>query len=440
MPLLCTTLALACMQEPGPPLPAATPAFALVTVREHTSDSPGDGFGHGLAFLGDVDRDGTSDYAIGAPRDPSRADTDGSVAVYSGKTGRLLFLHRGLLSGAGFGFAVAGGDVDGDGAADVLVAAPYASSDEQPNAGSVASYSGKDGRLARELWGNSGDAYGWSLANVGDLDKDGCDDYAIGAPHADRALGGGREALDVGRVEVRSGKKAKLLYTLWGEAAEDRFGWCISQVEDFDGDGSKDILIGAEGATQGKERPGSATLVSGRSGSVITRFRGDSGTYFGAAVCSVPDLDGDGRSELAVGAWNAGPDDRRAGEVRILSSRTRGVLQVLRGRAHLDQFGRALACPGDLDGDGTADLVVGAPSTTSGGYVQFVSLKTASVLAERHGAHAGERFGATLRAEDLDGDGRREVLVGVGLADAQGALAGRVLLMTTKPGETARGK
>lgn len=414
--------------------PAATGASAslpiLVTLREHKGDVPGAGFGYGLTFLGDVDRDGTVDYAIGAPREPSRDDSDGNVAVHSGKTGKLLFIHRGLGRGTGFGFAIAGGDCNGDGIADVVISAPYASDKDRANAGNVQFFSGKDGRLLREIQGAAeGEAFGWSVTALGDLDRDGATDYAIGAPYADKARGS--SAVDVGRVAVHSGKKSRVLFSLWGEAAEDRFGWCTACIGDCNADGTPDILIGAEGATQGLERPGSATLVSGKTGDILVRLLGESGTYFGTAVCGLGDLDGDKLPDLAVGAWNAGDENKRTGEVRILSSRGGEPLHVLRGRAHLDQFGRALASVGDLDGDGVDDLAIGAPSQ-GGGYMQVVSGKSFTVLIELRGSYAAERMGASVRAADIDGDGLHEILVGAGLADAAAATAGRVLLLGRK--------
>jgi len=428
---VCLALALLAQEPPrgGP----ATP-FTVVVWREHLGETPGEGFGHGLAVLGDVDRDGVADYAIGTPRDQSRPDTDGSVAVYSGKTGRLLYLHRGLAHGAGFGYALAGGDCDGDGFADVVIGAPYASDAKHAHAGSVAFFSGKDGRLLREAWGGDGEALGWSVAALGDLDRDGCDDVAIGAPYARRSRGAAPPELDVGRLDVHSGKKGRVLFSVWGNAAEDRFGWAIARVDDCSGDGVPDLLVGAEGATEGRKRPGSATLASGRNGDVIARFLGDSGAYFGAAVAALPDLDGDARAELAVGAWNAGDDDDRTGEVRIVASRTRKVLHRLRGHDHLDQYGRAITRTSDLDGDGVDDFVVGAPSTDRGGYVQFVSSGTLAVLAEVRGTQPGERYGMSLCAADFDGDGRSEVLVSAGVADARAPTAGRVVVLTVRRG------
>jgi hypothetical protein len=443
MPFLSCAVILICVpQDASKPAPPFTPELpALRVLREHKGDVAGAGFGHGLAFLGDIDRDGMLDYAMGAPREPSRDDSDGNVAVHSCKTGKLLYLHRGLGHGSGFGFAIAGGDCDGDGIADVAVGAPYASDKDNAHAGNVQFFSGKDGRLLREVWGAAeGEAFGWSLTAIGDVDKDGATDYAIGAPYADRVRTGKEPARDTGRVVVYSGKKARVLYTLWGEAAEDRFGWCTAPVDDCNTDGTPDLVIGAEGATQGNERPGSATLVSGKTGDSLVRLLGESGTYFGTAVCSLGDLDGDKAIELAIGAWNAGDDDGlRTGEVRIHSSRGGKPRHVLRGRAHLDQFGRALARVSDLDGDGVDELVVGAPSTETGGYVQVVSGKTFTVLAELRGSFTAERYGATLRTGDFDGDGTTEILIGVGLTDAAASTAGRVLLVgrerSDKPGK-----
>lgn len=415
---------------PGPVLPT------LVTLREHKGDSPGAGFGRGLAFLGDVNRDGVGDYALGSPRDPTRSDTAGSVAVLSGRNGSLLFLHRGANASAGFGHAIAGGDADGDGIADVVVTSPTAGKENQVQTGSVRIFSGKDGRLLREIWGSySGEGFGWSIAAVGDVDKDGGEDYAIGAPYADRPARAGKEGQrDAGRIEIHSGKKFKVIHAQWGENAEDRLGWCIASVGDVNGDGSADLVLGAEGATRDTGRTGAARVVSARNGELQRTLFGSADSYFGTAACGLGDIDGDGAADYAIGAWNGGSrDDSRCGEVCVFSGRSGKLLRTLTGRNHLDHFGHALACPGDVDQDGINDILVGAPSTEGAGYVQLFSGKTFAPLGEHRFASSGESCGSTLCAGDIDSDGHRELLVTCGQRDTLAPTAGRVLLITTKP-------
>lgn len=409
---------------------AARPLPPLVAARVHLGEGDGAAFGAGLAIVADVNRDGLPDYAIGAPRDVSQAGSEGSVSVFSGRDGRLLYLQRSGESGTSFGHAVAGGDVDGDGFGDLIVGAPYAGKDGRAHVGCVHLFSGKDGRLLRTLWGSDeGEAFGWAVAAFGDRDGDKSADFAISAPHADRMRN--RKLLrDVGRVEMHSGKRLKLLFTSFGDVAEDRFGWCLTPAGDTDAD----LLVGAEGAIRGDERPGSLALVSGRGGAILSRLFGDPDDYFGVAACSVGDLDGDGRPEFAVGAWNARVDDARTGEVSIFAGGTAKLLQKVSGRREFDHFGQALAGVGDLDGDGVPDFAVGAPAKTTPGYVQIFSGKTFALLGEMRGEREHDGFGATLAAADLDGDGVAELLVGATQAGGDAAGPGRVTVYsTTRP-------
>lgn len=434
---LCSALALCvCPQDGGDPPKSTAPLPELVTLREHKGDSPGAGFGRGIAFLGDVNRDGIGDYALGAPRDPTRADTAGSVAVISGRNGALLYLHRGPDVGASFGHSIAGGDADGDGMADVVIGAPTASKNGQTPTGSVRILSGKDGRLLREIWGSySGEGFGWAVAAIGDVDRDGGEDYAISSPYADRPARAGKEGeRDAGRIEIHSGKKFKVIHTQWGEAAEDRFGWCVAPVGDVNVDGGVDLLVGAEGAVRGTERLGSVRLISGRNGDVLRSLTGSIDTYFGTAVCGLGDIDGDNVPDFAVGAWNGGVNaEARCGEVRVFSGRGGKLLRTLNGRHHLDHFGQALACPGDVDRDGVNDILIGAPSTESAGYTLLVSGRTFETLAESRFAGPGESCGSSLCSGDFEGDGYAEILVACGQRDTLAPTAGRVLLLTTKP-------
>lgn len=410
---------------------AARPIPPLVAARVHLGEGDGAAFGAGLAILVDVNRDGLTDYAIGAPRDASQAGSEGSVSVFSGRDGRLLYLQRSGESGTSFGHAVAGGDVDGDGFGDLIVGAPYAGKDGRAHVGCVHVFSGKDGRLLRTLWGrDEGEAFGWAVAALGDRDGDKSADFAVSAPHADRMRN--RKLLrDVGRVEVHSGKRLKLLFTSFGDVAEDRFGWCMTAAGDTDGDRDADLLVGAEGAIRGDERPGSLALVSGRGGAILSRLFGSPDDYFGVAACSVGDLDGDGRQEFAVGAWNARVDETRPGEVSIFAGGSTKLLQKVQGRREFDHFGQAVAGVGDLDGDGTPDFAVGAPAKSTPGYVQIFSGKTFAVLCEVRGERERDRFGATLAAGDLDGDGVAELLVGATQAGGDGVGPGRVIVYST---------
>ncbi len=144
---------------------------------------------------------------------------------------------------------------------------------------------------------------------------------------------------------------------------------------------------------------------------------------FGAVVVGLGDVDGDGGMDFAVSApgvrseglgleWSGGP-----GSVRLYSGRTMSVIRVPEGE--VAGFGAALANPGDVDGDGVADLAVGSPGEAGGaGRVWVFSGANGGVIASVEGALAGGALGWALAATgDVDGDGVGDVLIGEPGAD-----------------------
>jgi len=213
------------------------------------------------------------------------------------------------------GGAVAGlGDVDGDGVPDLLLGAPNASPGGLAQAGLVQLRSGATGQILLELEGAEGGAFfGQVIANVHDIDGDGVDDFAIGAPSA-----GPNGMQDAGSVFVYSGATAELLYRWDGTARFDAFGSAIGGGDDVDGDGIPDVIVGAPGASPGGVRSaGSAFVYSGATGELLLRLDGQElDATFGASVAIAGDLDGDGRAEVLVGAPYASPGGQRgAGSV-----------------------------------------------------------------------------------------------------------------------------
>jgi len=146
--------------------------------------SAGERLGNAVAGAGDVDGDGFDDLVVGAVfASPGGLQYAGSAFVFSGATGTILFRCDGLKAGDRLGNSVAGaGDVDGDGFDDVVVGAPGADPEGLGDAGSMLIFSGATGTLLFRFDGQEArGALGWSVAGAGDVDRDGRSDLITGA-------------------------------------------------------------------------------------------------------------------------------------------------------------------------------------------------------------------------------------------------------------------
>src|SRR5262249_18461632 len=206
-------------------------------------------------------------------------------------------------------------------------------------------------------------------------------------------------------------------WRLLGVSDMQQLGSSVAFLGDVNGDGVPDYVVG--GPAHGFDNPGDghAVVCSGADGSRLFQFAGGCGASFGVAVEDAGDGDGDGLDDVAVGA----PLDGN-GAVYVYSSATHALLRTLSSASTGSRFGSSLANLGDLDGDGVADLAVGAPNDGAGGsdlgLAVIYSSASGTVLAQRTGATSGGGFGSVVAdAGDVDGDGMRDLLV-VEQADA----------------------
>lgn len=451
--------------------------------------------GRALAPAGDLDGDGRTDLAVGAPlTDPGGRRDAGSVFVVYARAARgrvdLRRLRRdqgfrvdGERAGERLGAAVAGGtDLDGDGRPEVAAGAPAVGRVVLVEAG---------GERAGALRAAGA---GYALAAAGDVDGDGLTDLLAGAPdHA----GSGRAWLvraarePVGELDL--GGPSPRVTAIAGEASRSHLGAAVAGLGDVDGDGRGDVLVGAEDASpSGRERAGTAYVVFGvgegpdvdvksfPAADGRTGYRIDGaqpGGRLGHAVAGLGDVDGDGRGDLALGVPEAaaGPRRTKSGLVWVLRGQaTRSVVdlrtpvtgdgwRVLGARAG-DRLGHAVAAAGDIDGDGRGDLVAGAYGAdarcrTDAGAAYVVSSRTRrDVTADQltpatawrvDGARSGHAHGwAVTGVPGLLAAGRAAVVSG-GLGGASAAVGqgtpgrpapvpgGPLPLFTVSPGGTA---
>ena len=234
---------------------------------------------------------------------------------------------------------------------------------------------------------------------------------------------------------------------LIGESAGDQAGLAVSAAGDVDGDGVEDLVVGAWLAAT---YSGRAYLVSGPASGTIDLSAADAvitgesvGDFLGQAVAGPGDLDGDGRDDLAVGAPGT---DSGTGTVYVLAGPLHGSVSATSATATIDgsvaddAVGAALTAGGDVDGDGTPDLLFGASGydyggTNTGGAFLFFgpavgSLTLGDADSLMAGEHASDNAGWSVGgAGDMDGDGQDDVLVGAARADGGGTASGAAYLV-----------
>ena len=350
-------------------LAAESPQFVgghFETIRLVHGSTPSGVSGSALAGLPDLDGDGIPEYVVGAPwESPQGRRLAGTARIYSGGSGIPLFILEGESRFDRLGQSVASvGDLNGDGIGDLAVGAP---GDSASNPGhGVYIYSGANGAELRNLRVPIAAriSFGSSVAGVDDIDGDGVADLLVGAPSGTVPGGSDRS----GYVNLYSGATGNLLHTFVGEASSDFFGFAIAGISDVDGDGFGDVIIGAYGHNN---YIGATYLYSGRTAALLHKWTIPSSTkYLGISVASIKDLDGDGIDDVLVGAPHSTGYYPR-GAVLAFSGASGIPLYRWNGTqryAEFANFGVAVSSAGDVDQDGVEDIVIGASYSQTGAY------------------------------------------------------------------------
>jgi hypothetical protein len=403
------------------------------------------------AGAGDVDADGYDDLLIGAPQMAEtvregafgtaylvRGPVEGTVSLASAEA---VFTLEAWHQYAGLSLAPAG-DVNGDGFADVLIGAITG---DEADAGAAYLLLGPisgplDPTDADATWLGSTtlDKAGAAVAGGQDLDGDGLDDFVVGA----RSSGEGGDSS--GAVYVASGLRTgtnplpTAATTLVGEDDSDGAGSGVALASDIDGDGVADVLVAARGR-------GVVYVLYGPLAGRIDLSAADAMlTGAASAVDVAGDIDGDGLDDILAGTT----PPRTGGVAYLVLGAPRGVWPladtadaVFNGDRDegVEGVGEAVAGAGDVDADGTDDLLFGAPVTgdsgdlTGAAYLVFGPV-TGTLRLDRadrtfFGNGVNDIAGyAVAAAGDTNGDGFADFLVGSPGDDPVGSSSGSASL------------
>lgn len=424
---------------------------------------------------GDVDGDGLDDLLVTSIVADAGA---GRAWVVLGKADGTAVDLGDVDAGVG-GFAIAGelagdevgtaaaivDDVNADGLADVLLGAPLAGA-----AGRAYLVHGKADGTTVDLadvalgmggfvldGGGAGEDAGSSVAGAGDVNGDGLGDLLVGAPEGGPVPAGGRTYVVLGKLDELPVSLAQVFmgvggFAIQGAGFDDESGSSVAGAGDVNADGLDDVLVGGRWVNAGGlSNSGRCYVVFGKTNTnlVTVSTLGAGGFYVDGqtdsdeactAVAGLGDVNGDGRSDLVVGAPYADDGVVLQGRAYVVMGKTDSAAVLLTnvaagmggyaidGEAAGDFLGQAAAGPGDVDGDGYADVVLGAPNVDAPGpfagrgYVAFGKQSGAvQLLADLTTRLGGYRLVAeatqdqagwsTARAGDVNGDGFADTVI-----------------------------
>ena len=444
------------------PLCKAAFARSLVSANAKFVGAEQDDAGRAVASRADLNGDGRPDVIVGAPGSGLGGSDSGAVyVIYSGHEGTFdltkadaTLVGEAADSDAGSSVA-AGGDVNGDGKDDLLIGSRHYDG-ARSNAGRAYLFHGPvSGTLnlssATAIFDGTADGQqvGYAVASAGNVNDDAYGDVLVSAIGANDFTG--TVYLFHGPVAGPMGVHTADAI-IEGEQASGQLGTDLASAGDIDGDGTDDIVLGAHGVDDGDNAAAGATYVFFGPVSGTVNASAADAVLVGAAgndlsgnqVAAGDDVDGDGSPDLWIGAYFSGAAHN--GRVYGWLGTPKGRLTLadaqitLQGERADDVAGFGLDSVGDVDGNGYADVLVGAYGRDAGlvrngaAYLVYgpvegvVDLDQADVRFE--GENTADASGWSVAAVgDVDGDKLSDLLIGAPANVEGGSSAGAAYLI-----------
>ncbi len=388
-----------------------------IEINNNTANGPvlsdGDRFGSSIANIGDLNNDGISDIVVGAIYDDAGGITKGAIHVMlmnsNGSVSNTVETNDNtangpvLSDGDRFGSSIANiGDLNNDGISEIAVGAINDDAGGINKGAIHVMFMNSNGSVSNTVETNdltangpvlsTFDYFGYSIANIGDLNADGISEIAVGA-YYDDAGGTNRGAIHV--MFMNSNGSVSNTVEINDNTANgpvlsdgDHFGYSIANIGDLNNDGISDIAVGAYYDDAGGTNRGAIhVMFMNSNGSVSNTIETNDltangpvlsdGVRFGSSIANTGDLNNDGISDIAVGAYydDAGGTNRGAIHVMFMNSNgsVSNTVEINDNTANgpvlsnSDHFGSSIANIGDLNNDGVGDIAVGAIGDDAGG-------------------------------------------------------------------------